>query len=56
MLIDRSILDGFLPAAPREGACAYCDYRLICGPYEETRIHRKASDRLAVLDELRETP
>jgi RecB family exonuclease len=55
-LIDRSILEGFLPAAPREGACTYCDYRLICGPYEESRIRRKAADRLALLDELRETP
>jgi ATP-dependent helicase/nuclease subunit B len=55
-LIDRSISDGFLPAAPREGACLYCDYRSICGPYEETRIHRKAKDRLILLDQLRETP
>ena len=55
-LIDRSIAEGFLPAAPREGACAYCDYRIICGPYEESRIHRKAPDRLALLNELRETP
>lgn len=55
-LIDRSILEGFLPAAPREGACRYCDYRVICGPYEESRIGRKAADRLALLNELREIP
>ncbi|HET9215882.1 MAG TPA: PD-(D/E)XK nuclease family protein [Terriglobia bacterium] len=55
-LIDRSIADGFLPAAPREGACAYCDYRSVCGPYEESRIHRKAKDRLALLEQLRDLP
>jgi ATP-dependent helicase/nuclease subunit B len=55
-LIDRSIAEGFLPAAPGDGACSYCDYRLICGPYEETRIRRKSPDRLALLNELRETP
>jgi ATP-dependent helicase/DNAse subunit B len=53
-LIDRSIAEGFLPAAPREGACGYCDYRSICGPYEESRIHRKAKERLAFLDQLRD--
>ena len=55
-LIDRSIVEGFLPAAPRAGACAYCDYGLICGRYEESRIRRKAPDRLALLNESRETP
>lgn len=33
---------GFLPAAPDEGECEYCDYRRVCGPYEETRVQRKA--------------
>jgi CRISPR/Cas system-associated exonuclease Cas4 (RecB family) len=55
-LIDRSVLEGFLPAAPREGACALCDFKPICGPYEETRVRRKASERLLLLDELRRTP
>ena len=55
-LIDQSLAGGFLPAAPREEACRYCDYRLICGPYEETRIRRKAPEPLAVLEELRELP
>jgi CRISPR/Cas system-associated exonuclease Cas4 (RecB family) len=55
-LIDRSIAEGFLPAAPREKACVYCDYRTICGPYEEVRVRRKANDRLNLLDELRKTP
>jgi ATP-dependent helicase/nuclease subunit B len=55
-LIDQSIVDGFLPAAPRDGACSYCDYRMICGPYEELRVRRKKSDRLAVLEQLRQLP
>ena len=38
--------EGFLPAAPREGACRYCDYRIVCGPREERRIARKPQDRL----------
>jgi CRISPR/Cas system-associated exonuclease Cas4 (RecB family) len=55
-IIDRSIAEGFLPAAPREHACGYCDYKVVCGPYEESRIRRKSRDRLAILTELRETP
>ncbi|HEY2380827.1 MAG TPA: PD-(D/E)XK nuclease family protein [Terriglobia bacterium] len=55
-LIDRSIAEGFLPAAPAGGACSYCDYRLVCGPYEEARIRSKSPDRLALLTELRELP
>jgi ATP-dependent helicase/nuclease subunit B len=33
---------GFLPAAPDDGECEYCDYRRVCGPYEETRVRRKS--------------
>jgi hypothetical protein len=40
-LIDGSIGDGFLPAAPDKDACSRCDYRAVCGPYEETRTRRK---------------
>ena len=54
--IGQSIEEGFLPAAPREGACAVCDYRMVCGPYEELRVRRKSTDRLALLTELREMP
>jgi ATP-dependent helicase/nuclease subunit B len=54
--IDRSILEGFLPAAPHTGACALCDYSAVCGPYEETRVKRKQSDRLEPLIEIRHSP
>jgi CRISPR/Cas system-associated exonuclease Cas4 (RecB family) len=55
-LIDYSIASGFLPAAPRKRACDYCDYHLICGPYEELRVRRKPAGNLAALHELREIP
>ena len=51
--IDQSIASGFLPAAPRKGACEYCDYRIVCGPYEELRVRRKQEERLNLLAELR---
>ena len=54
--IDRSIEEGFLPAAPQTGACALCDYSAICGPYEETRVKRKQLDRLEPLIEIRNSP
>jgi ATP-dependent helicase/DNAse subunit B len=54
--IDHSIAEGFLPAAPRKGGCEYCDYRLVCGPYEETRLQRKNSERLSPLEQVRRTP
>jgi ATP-dependent helicase/nuclease subunit B len=54
--IDRSIEAGFLPAAPQTGACAMCDYSAVCGPYEETRVKRKQSDRLDPLIEIRHSP
>ena len=51
--VDASIRDGFLPAAPQEGACRYCDYRAVCGPYEERRILRKRQGPLQDLIALR---
>jgi CRISPR/Cas system-associated exonuclease Cas4 (RecB family) len=55
-IIDRSIELGCLAAAPRDGACAWCSYRPVCGPNEETRIARKPGDRLRDLHELRSRP
>src|SRR6185295_16083573 len=45
-LIDHSIGSGFLPAAPRKKACEYCDYHVVCGPYEELRVRRKPLHKL----------
>lgn len=42
--IDQGIADPFLVPAPREGACTYCDFQEVCGPYEELRIAKKNED------------
>jgi ATP-dependent helicase/nuclease subunit B len=55
-LIEESMSQGFLPAAPRRDACTYCDFKIVCGPYEEQRIGRKRPDRMRLLDQLRSTP
>jgi ATP-dependent helicase/nuclease subunit B len=52
--IDRAIAEGFLPAAPQKDTCEYCEYRPVCGPYEEQRTRNKRPDpRLDGLIELR---
>jgi hypothetical protein len=56
-LIDRALSEGFLPAAPGEGACRWCDYRLVCGPFEEARVKKKKPQKeLEDLKGLRERP
>ncbi len=54
--IEQAISDGFLPAAPQAGVCRMCDYRPVCGPYEETRVKRKQRERLEPLFEIRNQP
>jgi CRISPR/Cas system-associated exonuclease Cas4 (RecB family) len=51
--IGGAIDQGFLPAAPADGACEYCDYRTVCGPYEEQRAKKKKTEPLKPLAELR---
>ena len=48
-LIDRAIARGFLPPAPRQRACAMCDFTAVCGPGEERRIARKDARALEEL-------
>jgi hypothetical protein len=55
-IVDRAIELGFLPAAPDERACAWCDFVAVCGPDEHARVARKSRDKLGDLDALRETP
>ena len=55
-IIDGYIERGFLPAAPSKEACAFCDYRPVCGPYEELRTKRKTGEALDDLRELRGLP
>jgi CRISPR/Cas system-associated exonuclease Cas4 (RecB family) len=55
--VDQAIANGFLPPAPRSGACVRCDFRLVCGPYEEERWPKsKDLTRLAALEALRQRP
>jgi CRISPR/Cas system-associated exonuclease Cas4 (RecB family) len=42
---------GFLPAAPAEDECRWCNYRLACGPYEEQRLRIKLQGDPAILQE-----
>jgi ATP-dependent helicase/nuclease subunit B len=53
--IDASIASGFLPPAPAKDACEICDYRIVCGPYEERRLGKKDRHdvRLEPLTEIR---
>jgi ATP-dependent helicase/nuclease subunit B len=55
-IIDRAIELGFLPAAPTERACTWCDFRTVCGPDEPRRIKHKSADKLGDLEALREKP
>jgi RecB family exonuclease len=52
-IIDENLRQGFLPAAPRADACKNCDYRVVCGPYEEERAGRKSKAELKSLRDLR---
>ena len=54
--VDKAVADGFLPAAPREKACAWCDFRTVCGPYEELRVRGKDRRGLAALAMMRGAP
>ncbi len=53
--IDASIANGFLPPVPAKDACEFCDYRIVCGPYEERRLNKKdrREERLEPLTEIR---
>ena len=55
-IINHAIEEGFLPPAPKERACRWCDFRAVCGPYEEIRVTRKDQKLLAALFHLREMP
>jgi RecB family exonuclease len=53
-VIGQALGEPFLPAAPARGACRWCDYRTVCGPYEELRTARKYAPDVAPLKRLRE--
>lgn len=55
-IIDRAVELGFLPPAPAERACDWCDFRAVCGPDEPRHLARKPADPLGDLTALREKP
>jgi ATP-dependent helicase/nuclease subunit B len=55
-IVDRAVELGFLPAAPDERACTWCDFVAVCGPDEHARVARKVREKLGDLDALREMP
>lgn len=50
-IIDNAIATGFLPPAPREKGCEFCDFRTVCGPYEQMRVLKK--DQIPLEDLIR---
>ena len=55
-IIGEALDKPFLPAAPAERQCAWCDYQMVCGPHEERRVRRKSKRQLAPLLKLRGMP
>lgn len=56
-IVDNAIESGFLPAAPHKDACDTCDYRPVCGPYEQLRVKSfKDPDDLEPVNEIRCMP
>jgi ATP-dependent helicase/nuclease subunit B len=54
--IRQGLADAFLPAAPDDDACTWCDFLAVCGSFEETRTRIKPRDRLVQLKALRDLP
>ena len=55
-VIGGALEKGFLPAAPAKDECVWCDYRAVCGPYEEQRTRHKPKKDLDGLVQLRKRP
>jgi ATP-dependent helicase/nuclease subunit B len=55
-IIANALESGFFPAAPDERECQWCDYRSLCGPYEQRRSLRKPAQALMSLRKLRVLP
>ena len=55
-MIDEALGTGFLPAAPRQDACKWCDFFSLCGPHEEMRVSRKDQRPLETLLNTRGMP
>jgi ATP-dependent helicase/nuclease subunit B len=54
--IDGAIGAGFLPPLPQKDTCRLCEYRAVCGPYEERRAavyKERRDDRIDPVTEIR---
>jgi CRISPR/Cas system-associated exonuclease Cas4 (RecB family) len=54
--VGEAVRQGFLPAAPDDGECTWCDYLDVCDSSAERRAARKPADRIAPLVRLRGMP
>lgn len=54
--VRQSLAEGFLPVAPEEGACVWCDFLAVCGGYAEDRAKSKLQTRLVQIEKIRELP
>jgi len=54
--IRQALANAFLPAAPDDGACDWCDFLAVCGGLEEIRTAIKPRDRLVQLKGIRDLP
>jgi RecB family exonuclease len=54
--IGEAVAESFLPAAPDKRQCDFCDFQMVCGPYEERRAARKPQKKLNALLALRGLP
>lgn len=54
--VDGALRDGFLPRAPGEYGCRYCDFQTICGEGAEQIAAHKRQERLVPLQALRRLP
>ena len=55
-IIDGAVEQPFFPPAPREKACGWCDFQVVCGPYEEIRVKTKDQKAISELTRLRGLP
>ena len=55
-IIDRAVETGTLLPAPRDGACQWCDFQVVCGPGAERSAARKDPAPLRDLHSLRDLP
>jgi len=54
--VSDALARGMLPAAPAPKECVYCDFRDVCGPYEEVRTKKRDPKALPLLAAVRTLP